>query len=271
LFRKSGIPVIYGTHNAQSKLFLQRPAVSLKNRISNLAEYLVYRLHEFVYFRQADALIAVSGQDMAFYRKFIRASRLFLIPNFIPAAEYEPCQVPPQVKENYIIMSGNFNAYQNATGLRWFLEEVWDQRLSSMTRLVISGKNSREVLKQIDPQGKYKNIEALGMIDDIKTSIARAKAAIVPLLHGSGTRLKCIEAMALKTQLISTSKGAEGIDHGGSVMIADTAEAFRNSLLRVLSGQSDYCEKAYAAFLSAYSLEPNASVFRKLLNNFVRL
>jgi len=46
LFKKMAFPVIYGTHNAQAQLILQRPSISLRNKISNYLEYNIYRYHE---------------------------------------------------------------------------------------------------------------------------------------------------------------------------------------------------------------------------------
>ena len=70
----------------------------------------------------------------------------------------------------------------------------------------------------------------------MKPYIASAKATVVPLLHGSGTRLKCVESMALKTQIISTDLGAEGIEHEGSIITADDPYKFKSEILEVLQG-----------------------------------
>ena len=80
-------------------------------------------------------------------------------------------------------------------------------------------------------KGLSKLIRALGEVDDMKPYIGKARATVVPLLHGSGTRLKCIESMALKTQLISTNVGAEGIEHEGSIIIADNPQIFKKIFL----------------------------------------
>ena len=40
-----------------------------------------------------------------------------------------------------------------------------------------------------------------------------AKIAVVPINKGSGTRLKILEAMSFALPVVSTSKGAEGIDY----------------------------------------------------------
>jgi len=261
-FKSRGIPVIYGTHNVQSRLDFQMPAVSVKNSISLFTEYLVNMFHEIYYFRKADALIAVSKPDKRTYARYIRRDRLFVIPNFVDEDEY---YLPGITKGDYVIMTGNFIAYQNNVGLHWFLENVWKDKCFKDKRLMLAGISSDISLEEIKKESAPGNVEALGMVDDLRPCIAAAAVSIVPLIHGSGTRLKCIESMALRTQLISTSKGAEGIDHEGSIEIADDPQIFREKLSDILNGRIDHTDKAYEVYRKKYSLAPNLEVFKCIL------
>ncbi len=55
---------------------------------------------------------------------------------------------------------------------------------------------------------------------------------VVPLLSGSGIRIKILEALALGRTVITTPLGVEGIDarHGEHLLVADGAEAFAKNL-----------------------------------------
>ena len=57
-----------------------------------------------------------------------------------------------------------------------------------------------------------------------------------PLHTGGGTRLKILEAMALGTPVVATSKGAEGLDvqAGQHLLIADTPQDFAAQVIRLL-------------------------------------
>jgi glycosyltransferase involved in cell wall biosynthesis len=112
-------------------------------------------------------------------------------------------------------------------------------------------------------------VEAIGEVDDLKPYIAGARASIVPLLNGSGTRLKCLEAMALRTQLISTTKGSEGIEHGGSVLIADTPEDFRNRIIEVINNKINTVEEAYRVYEDKYSFEPNQMILSERIKSLI--
>ncbi len=260
--KSKGIPVIYGTHNAQSSLIIQRPPVSFKNSISVKLSHKIHHLHETKYFNRAGALIVVSEEDKRFHKGFVNEQKIYVIPNFLLEDEY---RIDIKEKSNHIIMTANFNAYQNYIGLKWFIENVWDEELSDKTELHLVGLGSIEVYTKLKPEYTLKNIKAIGEVDDLKPYISQAKASIVPLLHGSGSRLKCIESMALKTQLVSTSKGAEGIVHKGSILIADTKEQFKSYLIRILENKIDHTVDAYKEFLDNYSSNPNAEIYEQIL------
>ena len=56
--------------------------------------------------------------------------------------------------------------------------------------------------------------------------------AVVPLLSGSGTRLKIIEAWAAGRAVVSTTLGAEGLPvaHGVNIFLADSPDTFAESV-----------------------------------------
>ena len=81
--------------------------------------------------------------------------------------------------------------------------------------------------------------------------LERAKLTVVPLSHESGTRFKIVESGAAGVPCVSTTLGAEGIDitHGKDILIADTAEAFAESIISVL--KNDDLRKRLATNLHA--------------------
>jgi glycosyltransferase involved in cell wall biosynthesis len=66
---------------------------------------------------------------------------------------------------------------------------------------------------------KPDNVKFLGYVDDIRSYINNSDVCLAPLKYGSGTRFKILEYMAMGKPIISTSKGAEGIDYTNNVDI----------------------------------------------------
>jgi glycosyltransferase involved in cell wall biosynthesis len=268
-FKKRNIPVILGTENAQSRLNLMRPAASPRKKIEKYTNYLMQALHERLFFNRANAVIVVSDKDFQFHKKFVSESKLHILPNFLDFSSY----TDRGEKSNYIVMTGSFKAYQNKAGLTWFLEDVWDDDLSQRTKFIAAGYYSREFLEEIKRKnGNLKNVEALGEVEDITPYISRARIAVVPLLHGSGSRVKILEAMALKTLVISTTKGTEGIEHENSIIVADQADDFKKGILDILKGNDPghyktLTEKAYHVALEKYSFEINRLKLQEILTH----
>src|SRR5262249_34161071 len=99
-------------------------------------------------------------------------------------------------------------------------------------------------------------VKLTGPVKDAVAEIARAKVSVVPLLSGSGTRFKILEAWAAGRAVVSTSLGAEGLGarHGEHLVLADDPGKFAQAVLALLAdadrrrrlgeaGRSLYLEK----------------------------
>ncbi len=67
---------------------------------------------------------------------------------------------------------------------------------------------------------------------------------IVPLISGTGMRVKIIEGMAMKKCIIATTTAAEGINcrHGHDILIADSADEFYRSILQCVINPKRWLE-----------------------------
>ncbi|MEJ8756636.1 glycosyltransferase family 4 protein [Pontibacter sp. H259] len=136
---------------------------------------------------------------------------------------------------NNILFCGSLDYGPNIQGLIWFNRFVWPKVISSMlgAKLTIIGRGLGKGLEELK---SVTSIYLIGEVADVAPYYRDNFIAIVPLLEGSGTRLKITEAMSYGNPVVSTSIGAEGIkiQQNVNVLIADTPEAFANSLLAIL-------------------------------------
>lgn len=246
------IPVIMGTHNAQAMITQQVPAKSLLLKLRKFQLVNLEKLHERLYFKHAAATLVVSDQDRRYHERFLKKERVFVVPNFLDETEYT---LVNKKQPKVLVMTANFGVYMNFTGLKWFIEEVWDDALAARFDLWLVGRNSKEALQQITGSEQWKNIVALGKVDDVKWYISVASGVIIPLLHGSGTRLKCLEAMALRTPIISTAKGVEGVV-SNNFIIADSAAGLKEAIME-FKGSTHAGEALREDFMKEYSAEVN--------------
>ena len=256
-----GIPVILGTHNVESALTGQVPAGSLGAQMAIKLRQGVEWAHERLFFPRADAVICVSQEDRKVYERFIPAGRLHVIPNFVDI----PDRFEHGPRSGRIVMSGSFDNFQNREGLRWFAQHVWDDELRAKASLCVVGKKSDEAVRDLK---EARGIIGLGPRDDLLAEIGASRCAIVPVLHGGGTRIKCLEAMAARTPVVTTAKGCEGIAHRGTFWVADSPLAFKAAILDVLRDEgraTQAAAQARAIFDALYSLPANTKGLDQVL------
>jgi glycosyltransferase involved in cell wall biosynthesis len=111
---------------------------------------------------------------------------------------------------------------------------------SSNAVLTIIGRNPSAELRH--KMISYPGINFIGPVNNVRYYYHQNSLAIVPILKGSGTRLKILEAMALGIPVVSTTKGAEGIDieSGHHILLADNPETMSKAVLQLLSDSTYY-------------------------------
>ncbi len=124
----------------------------------------------------------------------------------------------------------------NVEGVLWFAQEVFSRVLAQVpeAQLIIIGKNPPPEVQKLKTQDP--NVEITGYVEDPAPYLAETAAFIVPLHSAGGMRVKILDAWCWGVPIISTSIGAEGIavQHGHNILVADTAEAFAQAVVRVL-------------------------------------
>ena len=153
-----------------------------------------------------------------------------VIPNCVDLGTYQAVKELPE--PDSLIFTGSLSYQPNYDAMCWFLEEVYPlvRSLVPQARLAITGDHAGLPLPNAD------GVTLTGLLPDVRPWIARAWCSVVPIRTGGGTRLKILEAMALHTPVVTTSKGAEGLtlDPGKHVLIADQAHEFADCIVRLL-------------------------------------
>lgn len=155
---------------------------------------------------------------------------VFIIPNGVRLDEYKDVSVP--LEPDTLVYTGSFTYRPNYEAMLWFMKNVFPllRARRPAVRVMLTGEH-----KGLPLPGEPA-ITRTGFVDDVRPYIAGAWAALAPLQMGGGTRLKILEAMAVHTPVIATSKGAEGLDvvPGEHILLADSPDEFALSTARVL-------------------------------------
>lgn len=189
-----------------------------------------YRKLEAQWFPHFGVLLATSASDAEQIREISPTSKIVVYPNALPETA-----LPRRIEENVVAFSGNLEFHPNVQAVRFFRTEIWPLLRERWPGLIwrLIGKNPEAVEKYTNGDAR---IQVTGPIVNAVDELAAAKVVVAPLLAGSGTRLKIIEAWAAGRAVVSTRVGAEGLParHGGNLLLADDASDFAESVSSVL-------------------------------------
>lgn len=134
-----------------------------------------------------------------------------------------------------IIFSGALTYSANYNAMAFFLGEVYPliQAKYPNVKLTITGRLDNVPILKLP---KRSGVVFTDYVEDVHPIIASCWVSIVPLQIGGGTRIKILEALALGTPVVSTTKGAEGLEitPGSDILIADSPTGFASAVLRLL-------------------------------------
>lgn len=178
-----------------------------------------------------DMVLTASDSDQAELQRIAPGSRSAVYPNAIPL------RAKPDVDEEFAVgFSANFEYHPNITGVKYFMSRVWPQVRGANPglRWRLIGKNENAVAGVIAGDER---IECTGAVPDAIAEIARCQLMVVPLLAGSGTRMKILEAWAAARAVVSTPLGAEGLPaaDGTNLRIAADAESMARTVSELLA------------------------------------
>lgn len=220
-------------------LMLHEDIAFAKNPLQKLRRYLAYlkfRRYENNLYKPFDRCLVVSAFDINRLQSYtkIEKKQILNVPNGVDFEFNQPGNLPK--KENQLIYSGALTYAPNYDAMKFFLAEIYPlvQEQIPNIRLLITGSNTGVDLAGLSADS---SVTFTGYVADIRPYIQESTLVIVPLRQGAGTRLKILEAMALGTAVISTSKGAEGLDlqHSIDVWIADEPASFASGINLLLS------------------------------------
>lgn len=225
---------ILDLHNIESE-FHERcaEAESGPSALAHRAFSAYYRELERQWLPCFDRLLATSSDDAGKLIARGVSVPVTVYPNAVP---YHG--VPIVEKQQAVIFSGNLRFLPNQTAVRWFRAEIWPALRAKFPglRWRLLGKNPDGVEKDLEGDDR---IEVIGPVADAVEHLARAQVAVVPILAGSGTRLKILEAWAAGLPVVSTTLGAEGLGAtpGAEILLADSADSFVNSISALLESE----------------------------------
>jgi glycosyltransferase involved in cell wall biosynthesis len=233
----SGVRKIVDIDNLMAPMLYEdyRRAQGSLRRARNWLAYEKFQNYERWLYHQFDLCLVVSERDRkaAIRLTHLRPNQVGVVSNGVDTSSIRiTCDAP---EPDTLIFNGAVTYAANYDAMDYFLREVFPLIRAEVpeAHLRITGSTKGVSINML-PSGGL--VTFTGYLEDIHSAVSSSCVCVVPLRLGGGTRLKILEAMALGTPIVSTSKGAEGLDveAGKHLLIADTPGEFAAQTVRVL-------------------------------------
>ena len=269
--QNSDAKIVYRAHNIEFDVWER---VAMIERFTPRRKYLQFlarrlKAYETEQINRFHQVFAISEQDRQSILRFGCAVGIEVFPVALDFERY----VTGKSKNTFptLFHLGAMDWRPNKEGLEWFLDEIWPdiEPLNTELRFYIAGKNMQPEFFAYDSE----NLVVEGEVFDAVEFINSKDIMIVPLLSGSGMRVKIIEGMAMKKCIIATSMAAEGIkcNPGKDILIANTADEFYRSILQCLTDPNKWREIGENARKTVERDHDISTISEKMLNIYQKL
>jgi sugar transferase (PEP-CTERM/EpsH1 system associated) len=230
------VPVVIDQHNIEYEL-LQRTYQREKQwsrKGFNWWESRLLKPVELERCRKARVVLVTSERECLLLKELLPRSTIEVVPNGVDIDVFDS-SYPQQEAADRIIFTGTMNYYPNIDAVLSFARECWPlirSRVPTATWQIVGKTPPAEVRDLAELPG----VTVTGAVPDVRHYLAAATVAIAPVLIGSGTRLKILEALSMRRAVVSTSLGCEGLSliPGKHLIVADQAQEFAQAVVDLM-------------------------------------
>jgi len=234
--KNSNAKIALRAHNVEHEIW-QRLSLQTKNPFKRVYIQILARrvkTMEIEAVAQVDMIVPITEKDGICIKQFSSNLPLHIAPTGL--CEQRFIQQNQSPKYPYTLFHiGGLDWTPNQEGLIWFVNECWPAILRKIpeAKFHIAGRNaSNSFLTHIIKEGVIYE----GEVENAMEFMQDYGILVIPLLSGSGMRIKIVEGMAFGKAIVSTKIGAEGINaiDGKQIFIADTPEKMAEQCISLL-------------------------------------
>lgn len=223
--------VVISSHNIESDIWYRfaRHSVNPVKKIVALCQAKKIEKLERYWYPRVACCTAVTNGDNDVILNY--GGRSCVVENGVDVNFYSnhtSCEL-----DDSIVFTASYDTFSNQDAAHHFIDNVWPNVKSKAqcAKVVFVGKCPSERMKSA--ACKDDSILVTGWVSDVRPYIGSARVCIVPLRIGGGSRLKILEAMAMKKAIVSTTIGAEGLDvtDGLNIILRDDDKQFADEIV----------------------------------------
>jgi sugar transferase (PEP-CTERM/EpsH1 system associated) len=231
-----------------------------------LLQYWKVRRYERRTYNRYDACVLVARRDAEVIRELCPGLPIFFAPSGtdVPAPR-EVAKIPYAIG-----FLGVMDYPPNVDAATHFAHDIFPlvrKRIPEATFHVVGKDPSAEVRALERREG----VVVTGTVPDVKEYLHRIQVFVCPMRLGAGMKMKMIEAMAVGLPVVSTTRGAEGMDFvaGREFLAADEPEEFAAAVVRLLKDErlrEEFGRWGRLAVERSYTWDAHARAWEEVIN-----
>ena len=231
-----GVPLVLNHHNLESHLLHRRAAAhgSRAGAWFFASQARKVEASETRLARRAAMNLVVSDLDGERLRAVAPEAAVTTVANGVDIDFFQPTPgVAPS--PGAVVFAGGMDWFPNRAAIQWLATDVWPVLARDNPRRAVTVIGRNPPAEIVELAGQDERVRALGFVDDVRPHISAAAAYVCPIRVGGGTRLKILDALAMRRPLVSTAVGVEGLGmtEGEHYLGAETPDAFSRQLARL--------------------------------------
>ena len=233
-------------------------------------QYNKRKAEEITALNQFDCVITLSETDKRILANNGVYIRIEPSPLFIPKKGNIFPVFKPACEKLVFLASGSHIC--NIDGLTWFIKYIHPLLSCRITYILdVVGASWESYMRQNNIPN---NINFCGFVEDLESFIP-GHIMVVPILSGSGMRMKILESVNNSVPFVSTTVGAEGMgfEDGMNCFIADDPESFVESIVKLLQNdklQKSFVDKSRSHYIKYFSSEALSRKRIDILRSLIR-
>ncbi|MBB6236690.1 glycosyltransferase involved in cell wall biosynthesis [Pedobacter sp. AK013] len=195
-----------------------------------------------------DIALAISVEEQYVFSQFCK-NKVVLAPMMLD----KPKNVGTIEEKSFDLIYVASDNIHNQKSANWFFNEVYPLLPTNVQICVIGQINEHLSIKA-------SNITSVNFVEDLSTYYLDAKVALCPMLTGTGTKIKVVEALSYGMPVVCNTRGIDGLidKNNNGCLVSDDAVEFKNNIMELLTDAAAYqkqAENALATFNISYEKE----------------
>ena len=199
------IEIILIQHNVE---YLFRKDCLDKYGIFSWWEVYLTKQYEKNVLKKSNRVVTISPKDKEILKNVFSINNIEYLPT--PFKENKNKWIGND--SNYLLFSGSLEFFPHYHGIKWFIKEIFYEFIKEYPniKLKITGKVNKKIKKELST---YNNIEFTGFVSDkdLEELLLNCNYMVIPIIKGSGIKIKLLEALSMGIPTIVTEHCYEGM------------------------------------------------------------